>query len=90
MKNDTPTEVRTCQSKFQHITVPLRTNMHIIACKLSDMWSLLDRNENGNIKCKLKKSWMKSVIGLKILVNLRNSTIIFNEENIFGGFVKLQ
>ena len=34
MKNDTAAEVRTCQCKFQLITVPLRTTMHIIACKL--------------------------------------------------------
>lgn len=34
VKNDTATEVRTCQCKFQRITVPLRTIMHIIAYKL--------------------------------------------------------
>jgi len=70
MKNGTATEVRTCQCKFQHIIVPLTTPIHIIAYKLSDIWSLLDRNENGGIKCRLKKSWMKSVLGFKILVNL--------------------
>jgi len=70
VKNATAPEERTYQCKFQHITVPLTTPVHIIANKLSDIWSLLDRNENGDIKCKLKKSWMKSVLGFKILVNL--------------------
>jgi hypothetical protein len=36
MKNDTATKVRTCQCKFQLITVPLRITIHVIAYKLSD------------------------------------------------------
>ena len=36
VKNGTVTEVRTCQCKFQFITFPLRTTMHIFAYKLSD------------------------------------------------------
>jgi hypothetical protein len=89
MKNDTATEVRTCQCKFQLITFPFRTTTHVNAYKLSDTWSLLDRNENGNIRCKLKKSWMKSMLGLKILVNLWNIAIILHEENFFRWVRKI-
>jgi hypothetical protein len=51
VKNDTATEVRTFQCKFQHITVLLGATVLIIAYKLSDTGSLLDRNKNVNIKC---------------------------------------